>query len=197
MREISPHNLTLLLEDLAEGNEGAFRELFDQYKSSFYAIAFRMLRRADMAEEIVQEAFVQIWVKRQHIAEAKNPSGYLITILHNCVYAYFRKYAKERRMQSLFAESRQEHDPGPEWILLEKEHRGVIEKIINRLPPQQKLIYKLAKQEGISREKIANQLNLSPNTVRNHLAAAVEYLRISLKKGIFGLLLTIQIIFFS
>lgn len=194
MQGISPHNLTLLLKRVAEDNEEAFRELFDRYKSSFYAVAFRMSRSAYVAEEIVQEVFVQIWLKRQLIAEAKNPSGYLITILHNCVYAHFRKSAKEKRIQDLLTETRQEHEPGPEWVLLEKEHRGLIEKIINRLPPQQKTIYKLAKQEGISREKIANQLNLSPNTVRNHLAAAVEYLRISLKKGISGLFLTIMII---
>jgi len=49
------------------------------------------------------------------------------------------------------------------------------------MPSQQKIIYKLAKQEGISREEIARRLNISPNTVRNHLAAAVEYLRARLK----------------
>lgn len=195
MQGISPHNLTLLLKYIAEGSEEAFRELFDRYKSSFYAVAFRMSRSAYVAEEIVQEVFVQIWLKRQLIAKARNPSGYLMSILHNCVYAHFRKAAKEKRIQELLAETMQEHEAGPEWVILEKEHRGIIEKIINRLPPQQKMIYKLAKQEGVSREKIANQLNLSPNTVRNHLAAAVDYLRIPLKKGISGLLLAITIIF--
>jgi RNA polymerase sigma-70 factor (ECF subfamily) len=51
------------------------------------------------------------------------------------------------------------------------------------MPPQQRLVYKLAKQEGWSREEIAERLNISPNTVRNHLAAAVEFLRSYFKKG--------------
>ena len=55
--------------------------------------------------------------------------------------------------------------------------------IIDQMPPRQRLIYKLAKQEGWSREEIAKGLNISPNTVRNRLAAAIEFLRNYFRKN--------------
>ena len=64
-----------------------------------------------------------------------------------------------------------------ETLLQEKEIRFAFESIVNKIPPQQKIIYRLARQEGITRDEIAEKINLSPNTVRNHLAAATSFLR--------------------
>ena len=178
-----PYDITTLLKLVSQDNEEAFRRIFDHYKAPFYATALKITHAAGTAEEIVQEVFVKLWVKRKLAARAKNPEGYIFTILHNCIYAHFRKLAQERQLRSKARLSEEESESPIESLLLEKEHRGIIEKVISRLPPQQKIIYKLAKQEGMSREEIARQLNLSPNTVRNHLAAAVVHLRNSLKKN--------------
>lgn len=176
------YDITLLLEQVSQDNEDAFRKVFDHYKAPFYAAAFKMTHAAALAEEIVQEVFVTLWMKRKLAAEAKNPERYIFTILHNCIYAHFRKLAQEKQLRAKVGHNMEESENPVELLLLEKEHRAVIEKVISRLPPQQQLIYKLAKQEGISREEIARGLNISPNTVRNHLAAAVEHLRVGLKK---------------
>ena len=178
-----PYDITTLLEQVSQDNEEAFRKVFDHYKAPSYATAFTITHAAGTAEEIVQEVFVKLWVKRKLAARAKNPEGYVFTILHNCIYAYFRKLAQERLLSSKIGQGEEESENPVESLLLEKEHRGIIENVISRLPPQQKIIYKLAKQEGMSREEIARQLNISPNTVRNHLAAAVVHLRNSLKKN--------------
>lgn len=182
MPGLQTYDIILLLERVSQDNEEAFRIVFDHYKAPFYAAALKMTHVAGIAEEIVQEVFVTLWVKRKLAAEARNPEGYIFTILHNCIYAHFRKLAQERQLKSKVALVREESENPVEALLLEKEHRAVIEKVISQLPPQQRIIYKLAKQEGISREEIARQLSISPNTVRNHLAAAVEQLRTCLKK---------------
>ncbi|MBX2923530.1 MAG: RNA polymerase sigma-70 factor [Chitinophagaceae bacterium] len=184
MQGTPTYDITTLLEQVSQDNEEAFRMIFDHYKAPFYATAFKMTRAAGTAEEIVQEVFVTLWMKRKLAARAKNPEGYIVTILHNCIYAHFRKLARERQLRSTVKQAEEESESPVESLLLEKEHRGIIEKVISRLPPQQKVIYKLAKQEGMSREEIARQLNISPNTVKNHLAAAVIHLRNSLKKDI-------------
>lgn len=176
------YDIIILLEQVSQDNEAAFRKVFDHYKAPFYATAFKMTHIAGTAEEIVQEVFVTLWEKRKLAAKAKNPEGYIFTILHNCIYAHFRKLAQERQLKSKVGQAAEESENPVETLLLEKEHRMILEKVIGGLPPQQKIIYKLAKQEGISREEIARRLNISPNTVRNHLAAAVEYLRVCLKK---------------
>lgn len=181
MQKYSSYDITLLLEQVSLDNEAAFRKVFDHYKSPFYSVAFKMTHNSDSAEEIVQEVFVLMWLKRKLIILANSPEKYVFTILHNCIYAYLRKLAKERQLKSRIARSEVNCEDLIETRLLEKENRGFIEKVINRLPPQQKIIYKLAKQEGVSREEIARRMHISPNSVRNHLAAAVGNLRASLK----------------
>jgi RNA polymerase sigma-70 factor (family 1) len=178
-----PYDIINLLKDLANDDEHAFRIVFDHYKAPFHATAFKMTRSADIAEEIVQEVFVTLWIKRKLVAVAEKPEGYLFSILHNSIYAHFRKLAQERRLESKLEQQREDSYNNIETILIDKEDRTILENVINQLSPQQRLIYKLSKQEGISREEIATQLKISPNTVRNHLAAAVEHLRTYLKKS--------------
>lgn len=183
MQKDLSYEIQLLLARIAEDDEQAFRAIFDRYKAPFYAIAFKMTRSAAIAEEIVQDVFVTLWIKRNLAGTAKKPEKYLFAILYNSVYTHFRRLVQEHKLKSKMAQAEDKIEDRIETLLLEKENRSILENIINRLPPQQRLIYKLAKQEGVSREEIARRLNISPNTVRNHLATAVNYLRASLKQN--------------
>lgn len=182
------YTIKILLEQVAEGDEEAFRTMFEHYKNPFYAAAFKMTRSAHISEEIVQEVFVTLWVKRHLIASAKQSGDYLFTILHNCIYAHFRKLARERELKSKFAEEQEESEDRIEALLVEKEDKAILENVISHMPPQQRLVYKLAKQERWSRKEIAERLNISPNTVKNHLSAAVDILRTYFKKGAFAII---------
>ncbi|MBW7890716.1 MAG: RNA polymerase sigma-70 factor, partial [Chitinophagaceae bacterium] len=177
MQQVPQFDIKILLTRIVEGDENAFRMLFEHYKERFYTAAFKMIRSADQAEEIVEEVFVSIWIKREQIALAEKPENYLFTILQNTVYAAFRKTVQERRHKLRISDEREKTVDSVENQLIEKEKTAIIESVISRLPTQQKTIYRLAKQDGMSREEIAKQLNISPNTVRNHLAAAVDSLR--------------------
>jgi len=183
MHTESGYEIKTLIKQIAEDDEAAFRTIFDHYKAPFYSAAFKMTRSGSLAEEIVQEVFVKIWVKRKIIATAKRPADYIFTILHNCIYAQFRKLALEDKLKTTLAQDSEESEDSIQLLLLEKENKAILENIINQMPPRQRLIYKLAKQEGWSREEIARRLNISPNTVRNHLAAAIEFLRNYFRKN--------------
>jgi RNA polymerase sigma-70 factor (ECF subfamily) len=176
------YDIIILLKQLADGDEKVFRLIFDHYKGPFHAAAFKMTRSANIAGEITQEVFVTLWAKRELVAAAKRPDSYVFAILHNCIYSHFRKLADERQFKLKFEQEIENGENPVEALLDEKENRDILENIINQLPSQQRLIYKLAKQEGLSRNEIASQLNISSNTVRNHLSASVEYLRTYLKK---------------
>jgi|SRR5690348_11443829 len=183
MHTESGHEIKTLIKQIAEDDEVAFRTIFDHYKAPFYSAAFKMTRSGSLAEEIVQEVFVKIWVKRKIIATAKRPADYIFTILHNCIYAQFRKLALEDKLKTTLAQDSEESEDSIQLLLLEKENKAILENIIDQMPPRQRLIYKLAKQEGWSREEIAKGLNISPNTVRNHLSAAIEFLRNYFRKN--------------
>ena len=183
-----PYDITLLLRQVAVGDEQAFRLIFDHYKEIFYSVAYKMTRSATIAEEITQEVFVTLWVKRKLIAGAKRPDNYVFTILHNSVYSHFRKLAHEYQFKLKLELEIEISENVIETLLDEKERRIILENIINKLPPQQKIVYKLAKQEKMNRHEIARRLNISPNTVRNHLSSAVENLRSSIKREVSALI---------
>ncbi len=169
---------------VSKGDETAFRAVYDLYKNPFYATALRITRSGDAAEEILQEVFIALWNKRVKVGEAINPVGYLFAILHNSIYFHFRKLALERQMKQRISEQSEEQDPSMvEELLLAKEKSNLLQVIVGKLPRQQQLIYRFSKHEGLSREEIASKLNISPHTVKNHLAKALEFIRQSFKKG--------------
>jgi len=181
LQQLPNDNKALFLQ-IAEGDKSAYRAIFDTYKASFYSAAFKMTRSAYLAEEIVQEVFILLWTKRVQVATADKPSAYLLTILYNCIYGHFKKIAAEKNMKQLLLQnSSGPEEQSMEVILQAKENEQLLKAIIEQLPPQQQLVYKLSKQEGMSRIEIAGHLHISPNSVRNHLHDAVKSIRLYFK----------------
>ena len=165
------------MQRISKGDERAFREVFDLYKGRFFAAALKMTRSPDEAEEIVQEVFVSLWMRRALLTTVENPPSYLFTIVYNAISARFKKIALEMRMKQMIAERVVESENIIEEKLEEKEANQRIQSILHRLPEQQQLVYYLSKEEGLSREEIAHRMHISPNTVKNHLLRATKYIR--------------------
>ena len=158
------------------GDEKAFRILFDHYRDRFYYVALKMTGLEDIAEETAQEVFIQIWRQRVSLAEVENPDAYFFTVLYRQVYQFYKKTAMEKKLRMAIAEAPYAKNFTDETILA-KESERFINEAVSKLPAQQQIVFKLSKQEGLSREQIATQLNISPNTVRNHLAEAMKFIR--------------------
>lgn len=184
MKEVRIYDVKELLLQVAADDESAFREVFDHFKSPFYAAALKMTRSSDAAEEIVQETFIKLWNKRVLVAAAKDPEAYLFKILHNLILNHFRKLALENQLKMYAAGHTDIDDHTADDVLQAKENRELLESIINQMPEQQRMVYRLSKQGDLSRDEIAARLNISPNTVKNHLAGAVKFLRESLEKSV-------------
>lgn len=183
MQSTDKHIEKELLMQVSRGDESAFRAVYDLYKAPFYATALKMTRSSDAAEEILQEVFIALWNNRAKVGEASNPVGYLFTMLHNSVCFHFRKLALEKRMKLRVLEQAEEQDQSMEEMLLAKEKSSLLQAVVRQLPRQQQLVYQFSKHDGLSREEIATKLNISPNTVKNHLAKALEFIRQYFKKG--------------
>lgn len=176
MRPNSSFHIHQLLQQISQGDEFAFRQLFDQYKEQFYSTAFKMTHSTAHAEDVVQATFVAVWEKRELVAAAEKPEAYLFGILKNCIYAHFRVIVNDRKVMQAAVQHEEDYEMSSEVLLVEKERRSVLDAVITHLPNQQRLVYQLAKRDGMSRNEIAKRLNISPNTVRNHLSAAIESL---------------------
>jgi len=175
-------NNKALFNQIAEGDKDAFRLIFDLYKEPFYSAAYKLTRSSYITEEIVQEVFIILWTKRNQVAAADKPASYLFTILYNCIYGHFKKLAAEKHMMQLVSrEVIAWEEPAMEGILQAKEKKELLDAVIRQLPPQQQMVYKLSKQEGLSRLEIAGYMGISPNSVRNHLYDAVKSIRLYFK----------------
>ena len=184
MPENSRYDIKKLFLHVGEGNELAFKAIIDFYKERFYGASLKMTHSGDIAEEIVQEVFVSLWIKRVQVAAANNPEGYLFAMLHNNIYAHFRKLALEKAMKRNMGQQVEVIDSNPiEDVLFAKEDRELFESVINQLPPQQRIVYKLSRQQGLSRQRIASQLHISPHTVKNHLQQAIRFIGTYYKAG--------------
>jgi len=176
-----PTNLELF-KQIAEGDEAAFKFIFEIYKARFYFAAQKLTRSTYLTEEIVQEVFITLWLKRNLVAAAGKPENYLFSILYNCIYQHFKKIAVYKNlMRSLEENGIKFQEPALEDTMQEKQRRGILNNLIRQLPPQQQLVYKLSQQDGLSRLEIADILCIAPNSVKNHLLSAVKTIRVHFK----------------
>jgi len=180
---VSDDIVKLLLNQLASGSEIAFRQIFDLYKERFYGVALKISTSEFIAEEVVQEVFITIWSKRGILRDIDRPTSYLFTIFYRALYEQFKKQAKQRRLQNRLLDSPLVMELQDDQIAIKELQYQLLEEAIAALPPQQAMVYRLSKQEGMSRTDIARQLNLSPNTVRNHLVQAIKSLEGIAKKA--------------
>lgn len=166
-----------LLLQLRNGDRSAFAEIYNQYRSKIFVYASSLCKSTDLAEEIVQEVFIRIWQKREQINTDLNFSAYIKKITLNHVLNHLKKVAREKVLQQELFGYIEVLRNSTEENLLEKELLKTYDEAIQNLPPQKKLIYHLSRTEELSHEEIAEKLNISKNTVKNHMVEATRFIR--------------------
>lgn len=163
-----------LLRLIAHSDESAFRHLFDLHKNCVYNIAHKFTHCTNTSEEIVQEVFMIVWLRRDDLQKLDNFKAYLVVVTRNLVYKFLREKAK-KHINVIAEENTIANDV--ETHLLEKEFGTLLKKAVNRLPSQQQKVYILVKENGLRRDEAANILNVAPDTIKFHLAQAMKSIR--------------------
>lgn len=168
-----------LFDRIAQGDEEAFTKIFYQYTSIIYPFVFKKVKSQAATEEIVQDVFLKLWTKRELLIGINAPSSYLMRIATNRTLDYLKHKAIEHKyLQNTQAQS------GQELVADEvsfREAKKILDEAIAAMPPQRRTIY-LLQQDGFSYEEIAERLQISPHTVRNHIVLAYKYLKAQMKE---------------
>lgn len=172
-----------VLQLLAQDSQYAFTQLFDRYRSKIFSIALRYLKSRDLAEETLQEVFVKVWIKRKDLPRILQFEAYLFTMTRNHIFDGIKAVAEETTALKEYSYTLEQIN-GSDQPILEKQYEELLNRIIEGLPPQQKQVFRLAKIEGLSYQAIAAQLNISRFTVKNHMAKALQSIRLELKHHI-------------
>ncbi|WP_026629169.1 RNA polymerase sigma factor [Dyadobacter alkalitolerans] len=178
-----------LLTRVSCGDEIAYKQLYKQYSTAIYRVAYRYLHSADQAEDVVQEIFLALWNKRADFREIRAIESYLFFMTKNLCLKYIKDLARESTAQLAFAESQD-----TEGVDTTEYYQELLAKALQQLPPQQKRVIELAKIQGLSHEMVAGILNLSASTVNNHITAALKSIKLRLQQYTIGLVYLISML---
>lgn len=171
-------NESEILRLVSEGNELAFREIFNHYSSRLYNYTFRITDDEELSEEIVMDAFLKVWCNRQGLCGIVHFGSYLYTLVRNRAFNAIKRRAHEAVIISKLSLNNSEYQDTTEETVIYKEYQHILSQAVNQLPPQQRIVFSMSRDEGMKYEEIANHLNLSKNTVKAHLKKALSTLRL-------------------
>jgi RNA polymerase sigma-70 factor (family 1) len=161
-----------LLMKVASGDEHAFSELFKSYHHLLGTHIYRITNSAELAEEVVQDVFLKIWLSRETLLTVENFRAYLFVVSKNHALNCLRKLAKERTHQKSLEENVNVFDPEKANCL--DPYYSLLDRAIDHLPPQQQKVYLLSRHKRLKYDEIASQMGLSRETVKKYLQGATH-----------------------
>jgi len=180
------YNQLLYKEDikrLIAGDETAFKLAYGLYSDKIYRLAYRFLKDQDLSAEIVQETFITFWLNRDKLDPDVNLWPYLYVITKRLSINSLKQiYKSTDNLKLLIQRTIQEYNYTEEHIAAE-DLKIFTQKIIDQLPQQQQLVFKLSRNDGLSYKEIADKLHISQHTVRNHMIQALKTLKAHLKSA--------------
>lgn len=194
MNANNPDNEQELLRLISQGDEKAFRSLFDQHHSRLSQYTFNIVKSREVAEELVMDVFLKLWLAREKIIAIENMNGFLFRVAYNKSIDFFRASAKDRQFTELLWEKVQMPSPdNADAPLLTREYESKLRDAINLLTPQRKKIFSLSRDSGLSHAQIAQELGISKNTVANTIVDARQFILAHLVKHL-GLVVLMAIL---
>jgi RNA polymerase sigma-70 factor (family 1) len=159
---------------ISEGDERAFQLIYKRYSRRMLSFAGKVVKSPHVAEEIVQEVFIRLWEQREVLAEVKNPENYIFIVIRNKSFNYLRAAANEQSRREQLWEALEQRASDFYTTLEAQESEQLFEKILAKLSPQQRKIFRMSREEGFSHQQIADELLLSKKTIKKHVADALK-----------------------
>lgn len=168
-----------LLRRIAGGDEEAFAALHQYYWNEIYSLALAFLKSPDAVEDVLQEVFVKLWLKRTSLTAIQDFTPYLMVMVRNEIISEMRRNTvRQQRMEQYLADSgalvQVPRMPTGETAIL-------ISTALARLPAKQQQIFILSREEGLSHEIIAQKTGVSKKTVSNTITIVLNHLRTFLR----------------
>ncbi|MBS1525531.1 MAG: sigma-70 family RNA polymerase sigma factor [Bacteroidetes bacterium] len=168
------HELVLLLK---QGDRKAFDRLYHHYKRHVYNKLRKILHSDEHAEELLQEIFFRLWLKREQLNPDRSFPAYLFRIAANMASDYFREAHQDQRLQDHLIATATELYDHIEPLIDYKESVERLVKLIDALPPQRRKIFNLCKIEGKTYEEVSILLGISTSTINDHIVKATRTIK--------------------
>ncbi|WP_335645374.1 RNA polymerase sigma-70 factor [Pedobacter steynii] len=174
---LSDLELTALLK---EGDAAAYTVVYNRYFNELYIHAYARLRDKEEAQDVVHELFATLWNKRAELMFKSSLPAYLYTAVRNRILDVIAHQQVESRYVTSLQHFIEEGYCITDHQVRERQLAALIEKGISELPPKMRAIFELSRKHAMSHKEIAEQLNLSEQTVRTQVKNALRILRLKL-----------------
>ena len=168
-----------------EDDHAAFESLFYLLNAGLIKFAQMYVHQKEVAEDIVSDVFAQCWVRRRELRDVRSINTYLFVAVKNHSLNHLKKYSTLHLVQMEETEEvRLVKPPTPDELLEKKELFFKMERAIEELPQQCRIIFRLVKEEGIKHKEVAEILDISPRTVQTQIFRAMKKLSVVLAEQI-------------
>lgn len=159
------------------GDDSAFEALFRTYANRLCAFVDQHVHAPEVAEEIVQDLFLEIWHRRDQWRPKTNVRAYLYKAARNKALDYLdhQRVVDAWKQQAGIEETT--GSPAPEENLRQKELTRAVQAAIDQLPERRRLIFILNRRHGMTYAEVAEMLDISVHTVETQMSRAFKTLR--------------------
>lgn len=171
-----------------KGSPIAFDVFYKRKVNSLVKIAIQKTGCIEIAKELVQDVFMDVLQRKGEFDSKKNINGYIYVALRNKIFNYYRRKAVEDKYQDYLSKSNHQGFETTENWLYNKELKQLITSSVDQLPDRCRTVFMLRREANLNNKEISEKLNISINTVEQHMRKALSKLKISLLHYLFLIL---------
>ena len=170
--------LQTLLSECARRNQAAFEQLYELVSPRLFSLCQYMLRRTDLAEDMIQETFVQIWrdAGKFDPHRARAMTWMAVIARHRCLDLLRRRRPEEAVDEDLLS-AQADSDPGPLELTLQWSDRYTLGHCLHQLNPRQRVCITMAFYRGFTHQQVSDHLSTPIGSVKSWIRRGLERLK--------------------
>jgi RNA polymerase sigma-70 factor (ECF subfamily) len=166
-----------LILGLKQGDKNAFEFIYKKFHQRLFTFCNKLMLNSDDADDVVQRVFITLWEQREKVHIEKTLTGYIYALARNIAYNDLKQAIHKTTAYELYVNSKDSYLDIEKDEVLFKELIGVLNDLIEQLPPQRRLIFRLNRFYKLTYRTISQKLNITENTVDTQIRRALDFLR--------------------
>ena len=178
MHAVRQYDERSILDRVAKGDTAAFEALYLQYRDKIIWFGWKFLQSDAKAEDVLQEVFLKVWTRREELSQIRNLKAWLTAITRNHIYNALRRLTLEEKFIKELSHTGEvaEQAMAPDRLSL-NDLQQALDMAVAGLTSQQKKVFELSRFDGLRHEQIAEELDISRDTVKKHMTDALRKIR--------------------
>jgi RNA polymerase sigma factor (sigma-70 family) len=166
-----------LLRQVAQGDRRAFQLLYTAYFPFVQRHISLFEPSKNSLDDLTQDVFVRIWLKRAHLEKVESFKGYLFMVSRNVVFNFIRALKLEQKIRNLDESGEAVASTDTENEILFRQYYQLAQDAIEKLPAGRRKVLKMSIDDGLTLDEIASELRISRSGVKKQLYAATAFVR--------------------